>query len=240
MGAVHGGPPSQTEGSTMKLVAIFAALTAGAVGVTGLAGASEPPKIDPASFVRTVDNPWFPLKPGTTYTYRGVKDGKRAKDVFAVTHKTRRIQGVTTTVVHDRLYLDGKLAEKTTDWYAQNKRGDVVYFGEATKALDKHGRLTDTEGSWQAGVDGARAGIFMPAHPRVGRTFQQEFYKGHAEDHFRILSKARSFMRTKEGTPLEPGVIDQKYYVRGIGTVREAAVKGGDEHLDLVSIRQRR
>jgi hypothetical protein len=211
------------------LTAIIAAIAAGAVALTGVAGAGGTAK---------VDNPWFPLKPGTTYVYKGIKDGKRAKDVFAVTHKTKKIQGVTTTVVHDRLYLNGKLAEKTTDWYAQNKRGDVVYYGEATRALDKHGRLTDTEGSWQAGVNGARAGIFMPAHPKVGRTFQQEFYKGHAEDRFRILSKARSFMRTKEWTPLEPGVIDNKYYVRGIGTVREAAVKGGDEHLDLVSIKE--
>ena len=217
--------------------AVPAALVAGVVGVTGLAGASGPPKVEPGGFVRKVDNPWFPLKAGTRYVYRGVKDGKRAKDVFAVTHRTKTILGVKTTVVRDRLYLKGKLAETTIDWYAQNKRGDVVYFGEATKALDKHGRLTDTEGSWQAGVDGARAGIFMPAHPKVGRAYQQEFYPGHAEDHFKILSKARSFMRTKDWTPLEPGVIDQKYYVRGIGTVREAAVKGGDEHLDLVSIK---
>jgi hypothetical protein len=214
-----------------KLTALIAAIAVGAVALTGVAGAGGPNK---------VDNPWFPLKPGTTYVYKGVKDGKRAKDVFAVTHRTKKIQGVTTTVVHDRLYLNGKLAEKTTDWYAQNKRGDVIYYGEATRALDRHGRLTDTEGSWQAGVDGARAGIFMPAHPKVGRAYQQEFYKGHAEDHFRIRSKARSFMRTKEWTPLEPGVIDTKYYVRGVGTVREASVKGGDEHLDLVSIREGR
>ena len=192
-------------------------------------------------------NPWFPLKPGTTLTYRGVKDGKRAKDVFAVTHRTRKIQGVTTRVVRDRLYLDGKLAETTIDWYAQNKHGDVLYYGESTRALDSHGKLTDTEGSWEAGVDGARAGIFMPAKPKVGQAFQQEFYKGHAEDHFKILSKkarvtvpavfSRHAMKTKEWTPLEPGVIDAKYYVRGIGTVREAAVKGGDEHLELVSIK---
>jgi hypothetical protein len=221
-----------------KLVATIAALAAGAVGVTGLAGASGPPKIDPANFVRSVDNKWFPLQPGTTYTYRGVKDGKRAKDVFAVTHKTRKIQGVTTTVIHDRLYLDGKLAEKTTDWYAQNKQGDVVYFGEATRALDRDGRLTDREGSWRAGVDGARAGIFMPAHPRVGRTFQQEYFEGHAEDRFRILSKRAGAMKTREWTPLERGVIDNKYYVRGVGTVREAAAKGGDEHLELVSVKR--
>jgi hypothetical protein len=221
-----------------KLTAILAALAVSVVAFTGLAGAGGPPKIDPGGFARDVDNPWFPLKPGTTYVYKGVKDGKRAKDVFAVTHKTKKILGVTTTVVHDRLFLNGKLAEKTTDWYAQNKRGEVVYFGESTLAPDRHGRLTDPAGSWQAGVHGARAGIFMPARPKVGKTFQQEFYKGHAEDHFRITSKRGPFLHTREWTPLEPGVIDAKHYVRGVGTVREAAVKGGDEHLDLVSVKR--
>jgi hypothetical protein len=223
-----------------KLVASIAAVAVGATGVAAVAGAGTPPKIDPGSFGSSVDNPWFPLRPGTTYVYRGVKDGKRAKDVLTVTHKKKRILGVRTTVVHDRLYLNGKLAEKTTDWYAQTRRGDVVYFGEATTALDRHGRLTDTEGSWQAGFDGARAGIFMPARPKVGQEFQQEFYRGHAEDHFRVVVKAGPFMRTREWTPLEPGVIDAKYYVRGVGTVREAAVKGGDEHLDLVSVKRGR
>jgi hypothetical protein len=237
-----------------KFVAIIAAIAVPVVGVAGISSAGTdgsgagPPKIDPANFVRNVDNRWFPLTPGTTYTYRGVKDGKRAKDVFAVTHETKKILGVTTTVIHDRLFLDGKLAEDTIDWYAQNKQGDVVYFGESTKALDSKGRLTDTEGSWKAGVDGAQAGIFMPAKPKVGQTFQQEFYKGHAEDHFRILSKrarvkvpavsSHRAMKTKEWTPLEPGVIDNKYYVRGVGTVREAAAKGGDEHLELVSFKR--
>jgi hypothetical protein len=217
---------------------LMSAVIAIVVSVAAIAGASTPPKIDRSDFVRRVDNPWFPLQPGTTYVYRGVKDGKRAKDVFVVTHKTKRIQGVTTTVVHDRLYLNGRLAERTTDWYAQNRRGDVVYFGEATRALDKHGRLTDTEGSWKAGVDGARAGIFMPAQPKAGQAFQQEFYEGHAEDRFRITRKDGPFIRTREWTPLEPSVVDAKYYVRGVGTVREKSVKGGDEHLDLVSVKR--
>jgi len=223
-----------------KLAAIVAGLAAATIGVSGLAQASGPPRIDPSDFVRHVDNRWFPLQPGTTYVYRGVKDGKHARDVFVVTHKTKRILGVTTTVVHDRLYLDGKLAERTTDWYAQDRQGNVLYFGEATRALDRHGRLTDTEGSWQAGVDGARAGTFMPARPKVGDTFQQEFYRGHAEDRFRILSRRDPFLKTREWTPLEPGVIDAKYYVRGVGTVRESAVKGGEEHLELASVRRGR
>jgi hypothetical protein len=181
-------------------------------------------------------------------TYTGVKDGKHAKNVFHVTNKTEKIKGVTATIIHDQLFLDGKLGEDTIDWYAQDKRGDVVYLGESTRKLDENGNLTDTEGSWKTGVNGAQPGIFMPAHPKVGQTFRQEFYKGHAEDHFKILSKKASVtvpalsskhaMKTRETTPLEPGVVDAKFYVRGIGTVDELTVKGGDEHLELVSFKK--
>jgi hypothetical protein len=231
-----------------QVIAIVAALTLGVAGAPAVSGAGAvrdpvtygPPAIKPANFVRNVDNPWFPLKPGTTLTYAGVKDGKQARNVFQVTHKTEKIKGVRATVIRDRLYLDGKLGEDTTDWYAQDKRGDVVYLGESTRALDANGQLTDTEGSWKTGVNGARPGIFMPAHPKVGQTFRQEFSKGHAEDHFSVLSKSKRKLKTKEWTPLEPSVISNKYYVRGIGTVREVDVKGSDEHLELVSVHRGR
>jgi hypothetical protein len=206
--------------------------------------------IKPANFVRNVDNPYFPLRRGTTFTYMGVKDGKRARNVFEVSHKTKKVMGVAATVIHDRLYLDGKLAEDTIDWYAQDKRGDVVYLGEATKTLDAQGNLTDTEGSWKTGVNGAQPGIFMPAHPKVGQTFRQEYYKGHAEDHFKILSKkarvqvpavsSNRALKTKEWTPLEPAVVSNKFYVKGIGNVREVDIKGSDEHLELVSVQKGR
>src|SRR3989441_2568257 len=90
-------------------------------------------------FSARVDNPWFPLRPGTTLVYRGVKDGKPSRDVVHVTGQTRRIAGVTCTAVADRLYLGGRLEERTTDWYAQDKAGNVWYFGEATAELDAHG-----------------------------------------------------------------------------------------------------
>src|SRR5215468_5186733 len=138
----------------------------------------------PATFAPRVDNPWFPLIPGTTFVYRGVKDGKTARDVFTVLRATRTIQGVRCTAVSDRLYLAGRLEERTTDWYAQDRRGNVWYFGEATAELDRAGRITSTEGSWLAGRNGARAGIYITARPRVGRRGRQEYYKGHAEDHF--------------------------------------------------------
>ena len=119
------------------------------------------------------------------------------------------------------------------------------YFGEATKELDRHGNIISTEGSFKAGVDGARAGLYIPGHPKVGDTARQEFYKGHAEDHFKVLDtkahvsvpfvSTNKALRTKEWTPLEPGVIDNKYYVRGIGTVKEITVKGPREVLRLLS-----
>jgi len=201
---------------------------------------------NPSHFARSVTNPWFPLRPGTTLVYRGVKDGKPSRDVFHVTGATRRIAGVTCTAVSDRLYLRGRLAERTTDWYAQDKAGNVWYFGEATAELDAHGKVTSREGSWLTGVNGAQPGVFMPAHPHVGQSARQEYYKGHAEDHFRVLSlsahvqtpaaSSSHALLTKEWTPLEPGVIDHKLYVRGIGTVLEQTVKGGDERNTLVSI----
>ncbi len=241
-----------------QALALIATLTLGVAGATAVPGAGAahdpvtygPPPIKPANFVRNIDNPWCPLKPGTTLTYTGVKDGKQAREVLQVTHKTEKIKGVRATVLRDRLYLDGKLGEDTTDWYAQDQRGDVVYLGESTKALDANGQLADTEGSWKTGVNGARPGIVMPAHPKVGQTFRQEFSKGHAEDHFKILSKkarvqvpalsSKRALKTREWTPLEPSVISKKYYVRGIGTVREVDVKGSDEHLELVSVQRGR
>src|SRR5436305_11156478 len=122
------------------------ALAAPAAG----AGAGSP------NFVRTVDNPWFPLKPGSVWRYRGVKDGKPSRDVVKVTGATKTIRGVITTAVSDRLYLSGRLEERTTDWYAQDARGNVWYFGEDTTELDRHGHVKTREGSWQAGVNGAK------------------------------------------------------------------------------------
>ena len=211
-----------------------------AAALAGLAALASP------GFTAHVTNPWFPLPPGTVYVYRGVKDGKAARDVLTVTHAVRTIRGAPCIVVSDRLYLNGKLEERTTDWYSQDRRGNVWYFGEATAELDQRGRVTTTEGSWLAGRDGARAGIYMPAHPVPGRFGRQELYKGQAEDHFEVVTRRASVgvpytssnraLLTKEWTPLEPGVVDHKYYVRGIGTVLEQTVRGGDERLELVSV----
>jgi hypothetical protein len=210
------------------------------------AGASPP--FRPDTFVARVDNPWFPLAPGTVYVYRGVKDGKPSRDVVTVTRATRVIQGVPATAVRDLLYVGGRLEERTTDWYAQDGAGNVWYLGEATAELDAKGRVTTREGSWLAGVAGAKPGIYMPAQPAVGVSGRQEYLRGHAEDHFRVralnakvsvpaLSSTHALL-TEEWTPLEPGVLDHKLYVRGVGTVLDQTVKGGDERSALISVRR--
>jgi hypothetical protein len=218
------------------------------LGTNGIAASASASGPDPGDFVGRVDNPWFPLVPGTTFVYRGVKDGKSARDVVTVTHATKTIQGVHCTAVRDRLYLAGRLEERTTDWYAQDRRGNVWYFGEATAELDRAGQVTSTEGSWLAGRDGAQAGIFMTARPMVGQSRRQEYYKRHAEDHFAVVSlrarvsvpytSSNRALLTKEWTPLEPGTLDHKYYVRGIGNVKEVTVRGPLERSELVSVQR--
>jgi hypothetical protein len=194
------------------------------------------PPAEAARFSSHVTNQWFPLRPGTTLTYDGESDGRPQRDVFRVTRRTKIVDGVRCRVVDDRVYERGRLRERTHDYYAQDSRGTVWYFGEDTAELDSRGRVVSREGTWHAGVDGAKAGIFMPAHPRVGEVHRQEFLRGHAEDHFKVLSVTAQTLRTKEWTPLEPGVVDAKYYVRGVGEVSERTTKGGDERFWLVRI----
>ena len=228
-------------------LSLTAAVTVGAQAA-GAAKRLPTPKASKFGHNSTrVTNSWFPLARGSVYVYEGQKDGKAARDVMTVTHKTKLIAGIRALPVADRLFLNGVLAERTTDWYAQDKKGTVWYLGEKTAELNAQGKVTSTEGSFLNGRDGAKGGIFMPAHPAVGQSFQQESFKGQAEDRFRILSMATSIstpavssqnaMLTQEKTPLEPGTVDHKYYVRGIGTVKEQQVAGApagqaeEEHL---------
>jgi hypothetical protein len=226
--------------SGLILAAGVALVSAGSGGARTMT-----PTMPPASsFTGRVDNHWFPLKPGTRYVYTGVKDGKPSRDVVTVTHRTRTIKGVPCVAVEDLLYVRARLGERTTDWYSQDSEGNVWYFGENTAELDAHGHVTSREGTWLAGVAGATPGIYMPARPRVGATGRQEFYKGHAEDHFKVIGLfgtvaalgTKNALLTEEWTPLEPGTIDHKFYVRGIGTVFEETQKGGNERNELVSV----
>jgi hypothetical protein len=210
------------------------------------------PRYDPANYTTRIDNAWFPLKPGVTYVYRGRDNGKRSHDVVSVRHRIFKIVGVACRVVKDRLYLNGRLKERTKDYYTQDEDGNVWYFGEDTEELDRNGNVVSREGSWRTGRNGAEAGIFMQADPQVGDQFRQEFYRRHAEDHYQVLSLGaevkvpyghfgrnqlrRNVELTKEWTPLEPEVRDHKYYVRGIGEVKELTVRGGHETAGLVRI----
>ncbi len=212
------------------------------------AGPNGPPTIMASDFVPHVRNPYFPLRPGTTFRYRGTKDGRPTIDVFRVTGRIRQILGVPCVGVSDRLYESGKPAERTTDWYAEDRHGRVWYFGEETAELSPTGKVTSTEGSWQTGVKGAKPGIFMTRAPHRGQSFRQEFYRGEAEDHFRVIRlDARASvpagrfphaLETREWTPLEPGVIDRKLYVRGIGEVSEETLKGPLETSRLLSVHE--
>jgi hypothetical protein len=238
----------------------IAALAATGLALTGCSSATAhhssaavsgppPPAVPPpgSDFVRTIDNPWFPLKPGTVLTSKGEDEGTPARDVFRVTQSTKKILGIRATVVDDRVIEHGRVVERTHDYYAQDKAGNVWYLGEDTATYKPNGRVDSREGTFRAGRDGARGGIFMPARPDVGQGGWQEYYPGHAQDRFKVLNfhthvqtpaaTSRHAMLIEETTPLEPNVVDHKIYVRGIGTVREETVKGGERY-QLISVKR--
>jgi hypothetical protein len=204
---------------------------------------STAPIFDPTSFVAVVDNPYYPLKPGAKWVYQGMRDGVVQRDLVEVTNRTRMVDGVRAIVETDVATHNGTVLEKTEDWYAQDKQGNVWYLGESTVSYDNG--VADTEGSWTAGVGGALPGIIMPAHPRVTDSFRQEFFSGQAEDMFWVVEDQqtvkvqfgtfRHVIRTLEFTRLEPDVIDTKFYAPGIGIIREASAAGPQETADLVS-----
>jgi hypothetical protein len=191
-----------------------------------------------------VDNPYFPLTPGTTYRYEGQTEEGFEEVVTEVTNDTREVAGVTAVVVHDRAFLDGELIEDTFDWYAQDEDGNVWYLGEETCEIE-HGKCVSDEGSWEAGVDDARAGIIMPAEPEEGQRYYQEYYEGEAEDRAAVLSTNEDVsvaygeftgcIQTLDTTPLEPDLQEHKYYCAGIGIVLEVNLET-DEQLELVEI----
>jgi hypothetical protein len=206
------------------------------------------PAIDPANFVATVDNPFFPLTPGTTFVFEGTRDGKGQRDEFAVTSETKVVMGIASVVVRDTAtrIADGALIEKTDDWFAQDRDGNVWYMGEDTKTFDAKGNVQSTEGSWEGGVDGALPGIVMPGDPQAPSTYRQEFYPGHAQDMAWIVDLSQSVkvpfrkfddvLETLEWSPLEPDVIEKKYYAAGFGLVFSTSAAGEVEDAKLVSV----
>lgn len=228
-----------------SVLVILAVLVEGA----GLAK-NEPynPVIDPANFTTKIDNPFYPLKPGTIYTYKGMTDAGEELNTVEVTHSTRVLMGVTCVEVIDTVFVNGALEELTHDWYAQDLEGNVWYFGEDAKQYS-NGVVVDTAGSWLAGVNGGLPGIVMEADPQVGDLYRQEYLKGVAEDMAEVLSLEggadvpygpfTGCVVTKDFSPLERRVIENKWYARGIGMVKSTMVKGGTDISELVSIKKK-
>ena len=203
------------------------------------------PTIDPANFVAAVDNPYWPLKPGTTFHYEGVRGTTPQTDDEVVTHQTKVILGVTSTVVRDTVSEHGAPVERTFDWYAQDRQGNVWYMGEDSLEL-KNGHFVKASDSWESGVNGAQPKIIVPANPQPGDPYRQEYYPpGQALDEARVLSLEGSVkvpygqfngvLVTSERSPLEPQT-EQKYYAPGIGEVEERVVLGHHEEFHLVSV----
>jgi hypothetical protein len=204
---------------------------------------SEPANLDAGDFVERIDNSYWSMEPGTRWVYR--ENG--AKVEVTVTDDTKEILGIRATVVHDVVTEDGELVEDTYDWYAQDEDGNIWYLGEDTKEYE-NGKVKSTEGSWEAGVDGAEAGILLPGEPKVGMRYRQEYYEGEAEDRGEILSLGATaqvefgsfdeVLKTKDTTPLEPDVVEHKFYAKDVGPVLAVAVSGGGGREELVSFRR--
>jgi hypothetical protein len=239
-----------------RRLALIAATT---VALAASAGASTPPpaselapihghyapKIDPANFVSRIDNRYLPFKPGTRFHYEGVRGATPQTDDEVVLRGTKTILGIKATIVRDTVSEHGRPVERTEDWYAQDKQGNVWYLGEDSFER-KNGRFVKASDSWESGVDGAKPGIIMPGRPRPGDAYRQEYYPpGKALDQARVLRLTGTLtvpygtfdhlLVTSERSPLEPQT-EQKYYAPGVGEVAEAVVKGHHEEFKLVSL----
>lgn len=206
-------------------------------------GGDYAPALQPSEFVGVVDNPYLPLIPGTRWVYEGDSDGEAERVEVEVLAETRSIDGITATVVRDTVYVGDEMVEDTFDWFAQDADGNVWYLGEDTHEYED-GVAVSAEGAWEHGVDGALAGIVMPAHPEVGDAFRQEFLAGEAEDMAEILEVgvARSIelgdygdvVVTEDWTPLEPDVAEEKWYARGVGNIYSTHTMGKSGTVELI------
>ena len=229
--------------------------SAGAAGTSGDATAVIDPgdggnysvAIDPAEFSSVVDNPFFPMLPGTSWRYEETMPGGEVQtDTVEVLDERRDVMGVETIVVHDVVKNeDGEVVEDTFDWFAQDADGNVWYFGEDTTSFDD--RAPSKEGSWEAGVDGALPGIVMPANPTVSNTgYRQEYLAGEAEDMGQVIADSGSVtvpygsfddvIRTRDWTPLEPDIVEEKTYARSVGVVHEETVSSPEGHEEVVLV----
>jgi hypothetical protein len=241
--------------SVRKRVTVAAAVIGGAlalvlpslVGASSLKPASYEPHLKASDFTTRIDNRYFPLPVGRTWIYKGVKEGKPQIDRVTVTSKTKRVaEGITTRAISDVSKTPhGRLLEKTTDWYAQDKRGNVWYFGEKTAAYLPGGKI-DRSGSWEAGISDGEPGIIMLSNPHIPDAYRQEYQKGNAEDTAWIVNRDTSFtvpygrlhnvLTSLEFARIEPKVVDQKVYAPGIGIAFEKSLTGPPEVAKLVQV----
>jgi len=238
--------------SLAAALAVLALTAPGAAAATAqdppLPQRDEPVTLDPANFGTRIDNPYWPMAPGSRWVYRETDlGGNRQKVVVTVTRRTRVVDGIRARVVRDTVTEHGRLVEDTFDWYALDRAGNVWYLGEKTREYED-GRYVGDEGSFEAGVDGAQAGIAMPARPEPGLRYRQEFKAGEAEDRARVLSVTeqaqvpfarfpRRVLLTKDVNPLEPRVLEYKLYARGVGPVLVLDVSGGTGREELLSFK---
>jgi hypothetical protein len=206
-------------------------------------GGNYHPTLDPKSFTDRVDNPYMPLVTGSHWRYQGTATDESETIDVVVTAERRVIMGISTVVVRDTVTSEGEVVEDTFDWYAQDSDGNVWYFGEDTKEYE-NGKVTSTHGSWEAGVGGAQPGIVMPAQPKLHAVIRQEYLAGEAEDMMEIWATTGDVkvpagswsdtVTTHDWTPLEPTVVEEKTYVRGVGNVRTAHIAGGSGMAELI------
>ena len=240
-----GTPPTATSGQAQgKPSAPSAAATTSTTSKTPSGTLPNyHPNIDPAKFTTTIDNPYFPLKPGTTHILIGKRDGAPTRHRLEVTNQTKRVLGVDTVVIKDTVTSNHSLIEKTTDWYAQDTKGNVWYFGEQT-AEYANGVVTNTQGSWEAGVDNALPGIIMPANPKPGPWYQQEYRPGIALDKGKILADNltvtvngktyHNVIKEHDVNPLDPSLKEYKWFAPGIGTLK--TIRSGGGHTETAAI----
>jgi hypothetical protein len=209
---------------------------------------SEPVRLDPSDFVSDVQNPYWPLERGNRWVYReSDAEGGEQKVEVTVADEAKVILGVDAIVVHDLVTEEGRPVEDTFDWYAVDRFGNLWYLGEDTKELE-NGKVVSTEGSWEAGVDGAEPGVALPGDPLVGLSYRQEYYEGEAEDAAKVLSLTESVdvpygsfdgvLETKDFTPLQPDLVEHKFYAKGVGPILAVTVSGGSDREELVSFDQ--
>src|SRR5689334_4643056 len=221
---------------SIAVAAAVLALSACGGKSASLPEGSKPAKLDPSKFTTEIDNPYWSMKPGDHWVYRELEDGELQRVDVTVTDQTKVLDGVTARVVHDEVTRHGEVVEDTRDWYAQDSDGNVWYLGERTKEYE-NGKVKTTEGSWAYGVDGAQAGVVVPADPKQGLSYREEYYAGHAEDAAAVLNttsqvqvpygRFTNALLTRNYSSLEPAVEEMKLYAKGVGPVMELLVSGG-------------